>query len=134
MLFLLQRDIAEDMTNEDSASAWELSERLHGHALAISQIAGLIHKGQWAIGEFLKYYDKNTRRISGPRGKTTLETVWKLSFESLDIRCKAFLGLLTYLMPDEIPLGLFKPSDVEMLPEALRFCTDDFECVLLLLP
>lgn len=37
-------------------------------------------------------------------------------------------------MPDEIPQGLFEPSDVEMLPETLGFCSDAFECVLLLLP
>lgn len=134
VLYLLSRDIAGDITTQDSDSVLELSEELHGHALAISQITGLIHKGQWAIGEFLKYYDKNTRKISGPRGKTTLETIWKLSFESLNVQCKAFLGVLSYLMPEEIPQGLFEPSDVAMLPGALRFCSDDFECVLLFLP
>lgn len=39
-----------------------------------------------------------------------------------------------YLMPDEIPQGVFKSSDVSMLPEALRFGSDDFEFVFLYLP
>ena len=122
-------DIVKDIESNNSVSAIHLSERLSGHALAIAQMAGLIHKGSWSIGDFVQLYDKNTRKISGPLGKTNLDTVWRLSFDSLNASCKAFIGVLAYVSPDNIPEGLFKLQDSDTLPEVLQFCDDEFEQV-----
>ena len=105
----------------------QLSSKLDVHALAIAQVAGLISKFSWSIEEFINIYDRNTRKITGPNGKTTLDTVWKLSFESLGNSCKALLGVLAYIMPDDIPQALFEMSDSTKLPERLLFCHDEFE-------
>jgi hypothetical protein len=53
VLHLLSIDIAEDITIHDSESAQQLSDRLRGYTLAISQMAGLIHRGSYSISEFL---------------------------------------------------------------------------------
>ena len=49
-----------------------------------------------------------------------------LSFESLTDDCSAFLGVLSYITPDDIHQALFEASDSPALPESLRFCTDEF--------
>lgn len=41
--FFLHLEIGEQLTTEESSSASVLSKKLSGHALAISQMAGLIH-------------------------------------------------------------------------------------------
>lgn len=124
LLHILSMDIADSLTAQEAKSAMELSERLSGHALAISQMAGLIHKRGWSIEEFLQHYSKNAQKMVT---KTSLETVWKLSFESLDPAAFALLGTLSFLMPDSIPQALFRPDDPDLLPERLKFCDDEIE-------
>lgn len=60
VLHLLSNDIAADLTSQEAESATGLSERLSGHALAISQMAALINRRSWTINEFLAIYDRNT--------------------------------------------------------------------------
>ncbi len=124
LLHLLSMDIANDITSQEAESAMELSQRLSGHALAISKMAGLIHKRGWSIAEFLQVYSQNAQKMEH---KTSLDTVWKLSFESLDEASFALLGALAFLMPDSVPRALFKPNDSDLLPEALKFCDDEIE-------
>ena len=124
LLNLLSMDIAIDLTSQEAESALELSQRLSGHALAISQMAGLIHRRGWSIKEFLEVYSRNAQKMDH---KASLETVWKLSFESLDADPASLLGLLTFLMPDSIPILLFHPGDPELLPERMKFCNDEIE-------
>jgi hypothetical protein len=129
ILHLLSRDIAMDVESKESQSAIELSERLNGHALAITQMAGLIHRRSWTIEEFVKIYDRNTRKMLGMPGKNSLDAVWKLSFESLSPMCASLLGVLSFISPDSIPQVLFEPLDPLALPKSLQFCSDEFQYV-----
>jgi hypothetical protein len=126
LLHLLSLDIATEVSTSEAKSASDLSERLSGHAVAIVQIAGLIHRRSWTIQEFLAIYDRNTRKMLGMSGHNSLDAVWKLSFESLNDQCAAFLGVLSYITPDSIPQALFEASDPPNLPTSLQFCTDEF--------
>jgi len=125
ILHLLSRDIAADISSQDAKSALDLSEKLSGHALAISQMAGLIHRRSWSIAEFVAIYDRNTREMLGMPGTNSLDAVWRLSFESLNENCAMMLGILCYLMPDSIPQALFEPSDRNDLPATLNFCSHE---------
>jgi hypothetical protein len=130
LLHLLQMDVAKDIANQDVRSAKALSEKLSGHALALNQMAGLIHKRSWSIDEFLRIYDKNARRIHGlSQEENSIDTVWRLSFESLDGPASAILGVLSFYMPDSIPEALFRRTSSKDLPHSLKFCEDDFEYV-----
>lgn len=126
ILHLLPLDIAADVISRESQSAAQLSERLSGHALAISQMAGLIYRRSWTIEEFLTIYNRNTRKMLGMPGKNSLDAVWKLSFESLNEMCSIFLGVLSYITPDYIPQALFEPSNTLALPKSVEFCSDEF--------
>lgn len=124
LLNLLSMDIVKNLTSQEARSALELSQRLSGHALAISQMAGLIQNRGWSIEEFLQVYSRNAQKVDH---KTSLETVWKLSFESLEAASSALLGTISFLMPDSIPQSLFQPSDPQLLPDRLKFCDDEIE-------
>lgn len=129
ILHLLSLDIAKDVSDSEVKSASGLSERLSGHALAIAQMAALIHRRSWTIEEFLSIYDRNTRKMLGMSGRNSLDAVWKLSFESLDLKGAALLGVLSYIGPDSIPQALFEAFDSSSWPKALRFCSDEFTYV-----
>ena len=122
LLQLLSMDISNDLNAKETKSALELSEKLSGHALAISQMAGLIHRRSWSIEQFVSIYMKSTQRLH----ENALDAVWKLSFESLDDLSFNFLGVLSYIAPDSIPQALFEPGDPAQLPQSLQFCNDEF--------
>lgn len=126
VLQLLQRNIAEEVVSSEIQSAKELSDKLDGHALAISQMAALIHRKLWSIDTFLSIYAQNTQKLHNVPGYTSLDTVWQVSFEQLDVLNSAILGVLAYVMPDSIPLALFKPHDQVTFPKNLAFCKDDW--------
>ena len=84
LLHLLSLNIAQDLSTGEVKSAHELAEKLSGHALGISQMAGLIYRQSWSIQEFLAIYNKNTRKVHEISGGNSLGAVWQLSFESLD--------------------------------------------------
>lgn len=129
LLSLLAKDIAADITSVESKSAMDLSEKLDGHALAIAQMAGLIHRRSWSIKEFLAIYDRNTQRVHGTAEGTSLDAVWQLSFKSLDGVSSAFLAVLAYIMPDSIPQALFEPVDKSAMPVSLVECCDELKLV-----
>ncbi|KAH0553214.1 hypothetical protein GP486_006614, partial [Trichoglossum hirsutum] len=122
LLFLLKKSIGRDLEAEDS-SALALSERLSGHALAISHMAGLIYDGEFSIQEFMTMYLKNPRRAHAANEFTAL---WDFSFKSLDKNSLFLLGVLSYLMPDTIPQELFEAGANQEFSEDLDFCSDDF--------
>lgn len=45
---------------------------------------------------------------------------------SLDTDSLCLMGVLSFLMPDNIPQDLFEPSDDKNFPEDLKFCSDGF--------
>jgi hypothetical protein len=120
LLFLLKKEIGRDI-NKEGMSAFELSKRLSGHALGITHMAGMIHRRSWSIAEFMSVYLKNPRRVHN----SELQTLWEFSFQSLEPETRRFLGVLAFLMPDNIPQSLFE-VDEQNLPERLKFCSDEF--------
>ncbi|KAI1083670.1 TPR-like protein [Whalleya microplaca] len=126
ILHLLRLNISQDLAEAESSSAVQLSERLSGHALALSTMAGLIHRRQWTIQEFLKVYDRDKERIH----LRSLDAIWHLSFESLSPEAFRLLGILSFLMPDSIQYDLLYREDMVDLPSLISFCTDDDECVI----
>jgi hypothetical protein len=123
LLFLLKESIGRDLEAENT-SALALSERLSGHALALSHMAGLIYEGEFSIHEFMTMYLKNPRRA---HATDALSALWDFSFKSLDEESLFLLGVLVFLMPDLIPQDLFEASDGKIFPEDLSFCSDEFK-------
>lgn len=120
LLFLLRKSIGRDVEAEGN-SALALSERLSGHALAISHMAGLIYQSDFSIQEFTTMYLKNPRAAHNE-----LEALWEFSFKSLDSNSRSLLGIMSFLMPDIILQELFEPSPNRPLPEDLSFCSEEF--------
>lgn len=121
LLFLLKHNIGSDIQAEGD-SAIELSQKLSGHALAISHMAGLIHRRSWSIAEFMRMYSKNPKRVH----QSELQAVWDLSFATLGQDSRAFLGVASFLVSEGIPQLLFDVEEGSDLPEDLAFCTDEF--------
>lgn len=115
----------------------DLSERLSGHALAISQMAALINAKQMSVTNFVPYYDKYTRKIHRERKagwkyvgyNHALDTVWLLSFGALSEQAKTCLSIFAFLDPDRIPDKLFEPSENVDLPGVLDCLRDEYEYV-----
>lgn len=102
LLHLLTRRISAELLENEARSAYNLSERLSGHALALSNMCGLIHRRSWSISELVNVYDRSKDFKDG------LETVWRLSFENLRPSCAALLSVFTFCSPDSIPQSLFE--------------------------
>lgn len=122
LLFLLEKSIGHDLEAE-SKSALALYERLSGHALAISHMAGLIYAGESSIQEFMTMYLKNPRRA---HATNELAALWDFSFKSLDQNSLSLLGLMSFLEPDIIPQELFEFGADRAFSEDLEFCHDNF--------
>lgn len=124
LLHLLSTDIVTQLEEDEVTSARELSQKLSGHALAISHIAGMIHRRSWSIAEFMKIYDQYPEKTHGFFGSRSINALWDFSFKSLDPHSSAILGVLSFLNPDSIPQALFEPPSASDLPKSLRFCSD----------
>ncbi|KAK0747419.1 pfs domain-containing protein [Apiosordaria backusii] len=122
LVWLLKKNIGRDLETEND-SALILSERLSGHALAIQHMAGLIHRFRFSIHDFMTMYLKNPRALH-QRGE--LQALFDFSFKSLDEDSNALLGVISYLMPDEIQQEVFRIKDNQQPPDELLFCADDF--------
>ena len=125
LLFLLKDNIGRDIQAE-GVSAAELAEKLSGHALGISHMAGLIQRRSWSITEFMRIYLKDPRRLH----KTELQAVWDVSFSTLEKDSRVFLGVASFLVSDNMAQELFEITEDDNLPDHLEFCTDDFRYVL----
>ncbi len=78
VIHLLLIDFATEVISQETKSATELSERLSGHALAISQMASSIHRRSWTIQEFLAIYDRNTQKMLGMPGHNSLDAALRI--------------------------------------------------------
>lgn len=107
ILHLISTDISEELTDDDVSSAHELSQKLSGHALAICQMAGLIHKRALSISEFIEYYEQHPSEMHGVSSNNSINALWDLSFKSLDSQSRAILGVMSFIAPDDIPQTLF---------------------------
>ena len=117
LFFLLTESIGCDLEAEYN-SALAPSERLSGHALAISHMAGLIYHRAISIQEFMTMYLRNPHHA---HATNELVELWDFSFKSLDENSLSTLRVMSFLMPDIIPQKLF-----EAVTEDLDFCSDDF--------
>lgn len=124
LLHLLSTDIAAGLTLGEAQSADEVAEKLDGHALAISHMAGLLHKHDWSIAECMSLYNEQQASIQGVSGISSLNALFNLSFRSLDQDSLSLLGILSFLSPDGIPESLFDVQSIADLPESLNFCAD----------
>lgn len=124
---LLSTDLGNQLTQEEAHSARELSLKLSGHALALSLMAGLIHRRSWSVEEFVEMYKRHPQKVHGIFGNSSINALWDMSFRSLNERCRAILGVLVFLSSDSIPQALFEPKDPSVLPDSLEFCKDPFD-------
>ncbi|KAI7288787.1 hypothetical protein KC343_g1092 [Hortaea werneckii] len=127
LLHLLSIDISRHLTESETKGAQELSTQLSGHAMALSLMAGLIHRRSWSIDEFAKIYKRQPQKVDQKFGNNSIQAIWQMSFQSLNKQSSAILGVLAYLSPDAIPQAIFEPKDASVLPESLKFCEDAFD-------
>ena len=124
LLHLLSTDISVQLTDDEAKSAHELSQKLSGHALAISHMAGLIHRRAWSIAEFVEIYNQRPGKMYGISGNSSINALWDVAFKSLDPQSCAILGVLCFVAPDSVPQALFEPESAASLPKSLAFCSD----------
>lgn len=128
LLHLLKGHISADLLANESQSAYCLSQRLSGHALALSNMCGLLHRRSWSISELVEVYDRSKDFKDG------LGTVWQLSFESLQPDSVALLSAFSFCSPDNIPQSLFElKEDAENLTEGMLWYLDSDRFVFLAL-
>ena len=124
---------AQNRTEAKAAS--ELSDKLNGHALAISQMAAYMNARTMSITAFLVLYEKYPKRLHRERKagwkyigyNHGLDTVWDISFGGLGKSAAACLGILSFLVPDAIPDVLLEPPITVTLHDSLKFCQDELE-------
>ncbi|KAL6695359.1 pfs domain-containing protein [Trichoderma pleuroticola] len=122
LLFLLKDNIGRDIQSE-GLSAIELAEKLSGHALGLSHMAGLIQRRSWSITEFMCIYLKDPRRLH----KSELQAVWDVSFGTLERDSRVFLGVASFLVPDNMEQELFENRQGHDLTGDLEFFLDELE-------
>ena len=120
-------------STELETSAIDLSVKVGGHALALTQIVALINTRQWSLHEFISLYNARPKAIHNlkPDGgidsnyKFFINTVFREAFSGFR-KSVAFtlLGVISFLVPDGIPQVLFEPKNKSMLPLSLNFCSD----------
>lgn len=118
-------------TTEDKQAALKLSELVGGHALAITQLIGLIQTMSKSLPEFLPEYERSYRSIRGmaPDGgisadyKHLINTVFRDALSHVSqIDAFGLLGILSFLSPDGIPQELFEPPREVALQTSIEFC------------
>lgn len=121
LLHLLAGQISAELLANETESAYSLSEKLSGHALALSNMCGLIHRRSWSISELVEVYDRSRDFTDG------LDTVWRLSFESLRPDCAALLSVFAFCAPDSIPQSLFETDGrtENLTDDMLRYLDPD---------
>lgn len=122
--YIFSQDTSVPNSWQTKQSAYSLSERLSGHALALSNMCGLIHRRSWSISELVEVYDRSSDFKDG------LETVWQLSFENLQPDCAALLSAFTFCAPDSIPHTLFEfNEETENLTDDMLWYLDSARLV-----
>ena len=126
LLHLLAGHISAELLANESQSAYSLSERLSGHALALSNMCGLLHRRSRSISELVEVYDRSKDFQDG------LETVWQLLFESLQPDCLALLSAFSFCSSDSIPQSLFElQENAESLTEDMLWYLEPDRLVIL---
>lgn len=119
LLHLLSGHISADLLKNQSQSAYSLSERLSGHALALSNMCGLIHRRAWSISELLEAYDRSQDFKDG------LDVVWRLSFQNLRPDSAALLAIFSFCAPESTPQAFFDLQGAPDLPQNMQWYLDE---------
>lgn len=131
LMHLLARSV---YTEAERLSAKLLSEKLCGHALAINQMAALINARRCSISDFVGLYEKYPKRAHRERKNGwkyigynhALDTVWQMSFQSLDENAKTCLGVLSFVAAENLPSAFLHPPVHGPMPPTLDFIRDDY--------
>jgi hypothetical protein len=125
--------LARPETLDEKSAAAQLTAKLGGHPLAISQMAAIIKSRNYSISNFNDAYDKNRKKIHRTHHCTLparydhfLDTVWRISFDFLQPRGRALLGVISIISPDSIPSKLFLCGESDKPPANMEFCEDAF--------
>jgi hypothetical protein len=132
--FLLRLLHAHDSTRdvaspEAKSEALELSTQLGGHALASTQMAGLICSRHWSSRKCLRLYEDSPRAIHNALPGNTVNLDYKFFINTVfrdqltgvkNSLAFTLLGILSFLVPDAIDQQLFEPSNSN-LPSALQW-------------
>ena len=105
LFHLLQTDSARNLEDSEMTSAHELADKLSNHALAISAMAGVIHRQAWSITEFVEFYNRHQSQVL--LRTPAIKALWDISFKSLDAQSHAILAVMSFIEPDSIPQALF---------------------------
>lgn len=127
LLHLLSTDLTAELKEDEITSAQQLAQKLSGHALTISAMAGLIHRQSLSITEFMDFYNQFPSQVHGISGNRSINTLWDISFHSLSPQSHAVLGVMSFVDPDKIPQALFESDSPNDLPKSLKFCSSPFE-------
>ncbi|KAF2228145.1 hypothetical protein BDZ85DRAFT_12299 [Elsinoe ampelina] len=104
-------------------NARKLAEKLEGHALAISLMAGMIHRRAWSVEEFFAtYHDRPDEVLNGIFENKSIASLWNCTFESLTTNSATLLGVMSFLQPDGVLQSLFVPKGTRRMPDGLAFC------------
>jgi len=77
----------------------------------------------------MRIYLKDPRRLH----KTELQAVWDVSFNALEQDSRVFMGVIPFLVSDNIAQEFFEITDDDNLSEDFRLCTGGFGYVSALL-
>ncbi|KAF4551560.1 Hypothetical protein D9617_13g100610 [Elsinoe fawcettii] len=124
---LFSTDIGKTIKLEgrEADMARELSVQMEGHALAISLMAGLIHRRAWSIQDFYTMYNERPGEMMvGISENKSINALWKYAFRSLGNDSAILLGVMSFLQSDGIPQVMFEPQTLRRMPERLVFCHD----------
>ena len=131
--FLVRRLTQVSDSPENCETSLNLSIRLGGLPLAITQIAALIERLDMTLQEFLVYFDHQTNIAKVAKMKPivlhdhykhSLFTVWAL--ESLSPQALTALQVLSFLNPDSIKESLISPPLPYEPPSNFPTTTDDY--------
>ncbi|KAL8853088.1 MAG: hypothetical protein Q9221_002119 [Calogaya cf. arnoldii] len=135
--FLLQMTPNRRRQDRETKSAEDVARQLGGLPLALNQMAALVNARNLSLKEFGDMYTKHDQRLheqkkSGSKYlgyKYSLDTVCELSFDNLGDDARAWLGVLSFLAADSVPLEVFTWEKPENLPTSLAFCEDELRYV-----
>jgi len=118
---------------DEAADIEHLIKELGGLALGIEQMAAYIGSRKWTVPEFLAKYrkmDKMAEKINSKHeGRAhSLATVWEMHFQYFKGKSASkFLGMLSIIGPDNIPIELFVPEELRVIDPYSDFCAEEAE-------
>lgn len=126
---------AAGLANPSSAEeecALDISTRLGGLPLALTQIGGFIMQRRQRLQDFLSLYERNSAKINSRKAASdayehSLSTVWDMSFEKLPEESAHLLNLLAFLNPDSISEDILLQGSDGLDRAELSFLSDEME-------